>query len=344
MPATPLAADSPPAPLTASPRADRLAVALWAVLLGAGWLWYCRPLSDRPVTFLLGVAIAAPILGLADQGIRGWLRRQLSPYGPVARGALIWALLFALVEAAAPADQRISPSFIIAWAFYLAMPIVILGGPWRDSPGARLVLCAVAIVIPFAVGVVPTIRLTIADGMQPPVGLLLALDLALMLLLVYRSPAETGPVYRFWLPRRELALALAVFAGIAALVLPAALAMGFIRPGLGQTTMGGAAGRLLNLFFLVALPEEVVFRGVLQDGLERLLGKTKALALAALLFGLAHVGHAPAPNWRYVALASVAGVGYGWVYQKTRSLATGAVTHALVDWTWFVFFAGLIGT
>jgi membrane protease YdiL (CAAX protease family) len=53
-----------------------------------------------------------------------------------------------------------------------------------------------------------------------------------------------------------------------------------------------------------------------------------------------HIGHPPSPNWRYALLACLAGVAYGYVYQRTRSIAASALTHALVDWTWIAAFAG----
>ena len=320
-------------------RTDRVAVCAWAVCLGALWLRYCGPSAANVVPFMLGLAVAAPVLGLADESCRDWVRRRLpdSWWG----GVLIWAVLVALVLAAAASRQRTNPAFLLRWALYLALPIAILGKRWRTSVGVPLVLAAIALVIPFAVGMVPAVRLAISG--QPPVRIVvpLVLDLGLLLLLVYRP--QPAPQYRLWWPRRELLLATAAFAAFAVLALPAALALGFVRPGLGESTIGAAGLRLLQIFFLIAIPEELVFRGLLQNGVERLLGNARGLILATVLFGLSHIGHAPAPNWRYVVLATVAGVAYGWVYRKTRSITASAVTHTLVDWTWFVFLAGAVG-
>ena len=55
-------------------------------------------------------------------------------------------------------------------------------------------------------------------------------------------------------------------------------------------------------------------------------------------FGLSHIQHAPAPNWRYVALATVAGWFYGLAYRRHRSLMASAGTHAPVDTLWRTFF------
>jgi len=66
--------------------------------------------------------------------------------------------------------------------------------------------------------------------------------------------------------------------------------------------------------------------------------RREALALASLIFGLSHIFHAPYPNWKYVLLASIAGLFYGHVWMRTGSLLPGALVHGLVDITWHVLF------
>ncbi|MHC2148021.1 CPBP family intramembrane glutamic endopeptidase [Pseudomonas sp. 210_17 TE3656] len=69
---------------------------------------------------------------------------------------------------------------------------------------------------------------------------------------------------------------------------------------------------VLNNLLLVSLTEELLFRGYIQDGLQRLLkNQHLALLLAAGLFGLAHLG----AGWHWVLLASLAGIGYGLAYR-----------------------------
>src|SRR5439155_226599 len=97
---------------------------------------------------------------------------------------------------------------------------------------------------------------------------------------------------------------------------------------------------LVGVFLIIALPEELLFRGFLQTGLERTLrSRWRGLALTAVLFGLSHWNHPPVPNWPYVLLATLAGVFYGLAFQAQRRLLAAAVTHALVDTTWFLFLA-----
>ncbi len=95
----------------------------------------------------------------------------------------------------------------------------------------------------------------------------------------------------------------------------------------------------VTIFVFIAVPEEFLFRGVLQNLLEGSWGsRYGAQAVAAALFGLMHILHG-FPNWRYVLLASIAGWFYGSAWRSTRSLVASAVTHALVDALWRTWFA-----
>jgi membrane protease YdiL (CAAX protease family) len=94
----------------------------------------------------------------------------------------------------------------------------------------------------------------------------------------------------------------------------------------------------VNLCF-TCVAEEALFRGFVQAQLQRLWqnfprGEWLALSAAAILFGLAHAGGGPA----YVALATVAGVGYGWVYLRTGRIEASILTHFALNATHFFFF------
>lgn len=84
---------------------------------------------------------------------------------------------------------------------------------------------------------------------------------------------------------------------------------------------------------LVSLTEELLFRGYIQGGLQRLLGhESLALFAAALLFGLAHLG----AGWQWFCLASLAGIGYGLAYRR-GGLMAAVLCHFGLN---FVHFAG----
>jgi hypothetical protein len=88
-------------------------------------------------------------------------------------------------------------------------------------------------------------------------------------------------------------------------------------------------------FFFIAVPEELFFRGWMQNLLERRLGRNGALLTTAVLFGLSHFNkRAVHFNWRYVVLAGLAGVFYGRAWRQERRVGASAVTHASVDTLW----------
>ena len=88
-------------------------------------------------------------------------------------------------------------------------------------------------------------------------------------------------------------------------------------------------------FFFIAVPEELFFRGWLQNLLERRIGRYPALLLTAALFGLSHFNkRALHFNWRYVLLAALAGIFYGRAWRQQRRVGASAITHATVDTIW----------
>jgi CAAX protease family protein len=127
-----------------------------------------------------------------------------------------------------------------------------------------------------------------------------------------------------------------------AFYLPFALGLGeltgFIHFDASVPILRNLMGTILTTFLLIALPEELFFRAVLQNMLETRIGKRGALILAAILFGLSHFNHGPTFNWRYVLLASIAGVFYGRAWRANRQILAAVITHTGVDIVWSLWF------
>ena len=133
-----------------------------------------------------------------------------------------------------------------------------------------------------------------------------------LLLLGLVAPQRTARRSRMPIPAL-----LSRFALVAAVVMMATLVAGFVRwdPKLPSWW----ALWTWSMVFLTALPEEAVFRHVIQGGLRDWLGGTSggqwvAMVVGGLAFGLAHL----AGGWTYVALATLAGLGYGWILRRQR--------------------------
>lgn len=125
----------------------------------------------------------------------------------------------------------------------------------------------------------------------------------------------------------------------APIVLVLGLALGFIHPHGNLPGIGGALFRWVGIFFLTAVPEELFFRAWVQNLLERRVGRRLALAIASLVFGLSHFNKRSAHfNWRYVLLATIAGIFYGRAWRDRRRVPASSITHATVDWIWSWWF------
>jgi len=127
-----------------------------------------------------------------------------------------------------------------------------------------------------------------------------------------------------------------LFAGIA---IPLALKMHFIVFAPQGRHWSSYLGLSLVILFFTAWPEEFLFRGLLQNFLSK--ASKSDLAgwwTASVLFGFSHISNMGFPNWRYVILASLAGLFYGWTWRKTGSIFASALVHAAVDATWHFLF------
>jgi membrane protease YdiL (CAAX protease family) len=144
-----------------------------------------------------------------------------------------------------------------------------------------------------------------------------------------------GSGYEFHWAAASARDSLAALAGFAAIAIPLGFGLRYIAWNPRFHGLGDLATDYATIFLFIAILEELFFRGLLQNLLEGSLGsRYAAQALAAVVFGLSHIRHAPFPNWRYVALATVAGWFYGSAYRNHRSLLAPSAVHALVDTLW----------
>lgn len=95
----------------------------------------------------------------------------------------------------------------------------------------------------------------------------------------------------------------------------------------------------IGILLFTAWPEELLFRGLLQNMLARASKNDFAgWWTASLLFGFSHISNGGFPNWRYVILASIAGFFYGWTWRRTGSIFASALVHGAVDVLWHFLF------
>jgi uncharacterized protein len=263
-----------------------------------------------------------------------------APRIPAAPWAVSWWLLpFGIALPLAAASGLVQPWGLAAVVIFSLACLLASHGP----PGLARGL-AVAVVLAMSAGFLAHVLPGFANprvlvGLQlsadaQPYTKFLNFDKGVMGLLVLGLVAPLRTARRSRLP---LAALLSRFALVAIAVMAATLAAGFVRwdPKL-------PAWWLLwtwSMVFLTALPEEAVFRHVIQGGLQDWLGGTNrarwiALAVGGVVFGLAHL----AGGWIYVALATMAGLGYGWIYAASGSIAASIVAHTALNLIHLLFF------
>jgi membrane protease YdiL (CAAX protease family) len=134
---------------------------------------------------------------------------------------------------------------------------------------------------------------------------------------------------------RDVGVGLREFAFYVPIALPLGLLLGFLHFHAAWPRIVQAVGGFVLTFFFIAVPEELFFRGWVQNLLERRVGRRFALMGTAVLFGLSHFNkRALHFNWRYVLLAALAGVFYGRAWRSEYRVGASAVTHASVDTVW----------
>ena len=197
--------------------------------------------------------------------------------------------------------------------------------------------------LPLEFAWVSSLKLHLLPEGRLRVGLLVVIDLALLVYLVLRPLPRLG--YTFRLTAQDGRCILIALIAYGAIAIPLGLAIGFLEFGLAG---GGLIDWLLRwpiVYFFTALPEELLFRGLIQNQLEARLGDERAaLGITVVIFGLAHLNNPlpgfAAPNWAYALMAALAGIAYGWTWHRTRKITASAIVHASVNFTWASFLSG----
>jgi membrane protease YdiL (CAAX protease family) len=100
-----------------------------------------------------------------------------------------------------------------------------------------------------------------------------------------------------------------------------------------------ALGTFFGFFWVIALSEELFFRGVIARALlDHLPSPALAVVLSAIVYGCAHLWFRGFPDWRRAAVAALLGIFCGFAYAQTRSVKVPMITHALVVTTLRLFF------
>ena len=220
--------------------------------------------------------------------------------------------------------------------FYLFAPVLIAGLEAlaaRLDPDQRGHLIDFLVLVPLGLAV----DLRWLEPAWPhklaALGKLTLLDAGLYAFLAVRCLSGVG--YDLRLRARDWGIGLREVAFYIPIAIPLGLALGFLHIHYRIDRSWLIVPAWILTFVGIALPEEIFFRGWMQNLLERRIGRLAALLVTACLFGLAHFNKRTAFfNWRYVLLAAIAGLFYGRAWRQDRRIGASAITHSTVDTLW----------
>lgn len=240
-----------------------------------------------------------------------------------------WLAPFAVALLAARAADLVDTRGLLAIAALVAacrMGEHAAPGPWQGFGLALMLVLSAGLLVHAVPGFANPVAL---DGVRMsadslPYTKYLNLDKGVLglLLLALHAPARARR-----LPTAgAAAAALWQFAIVTGAVMTLTVAVGYARwdPKLPEWWPLWLA----SMVFLTALPEEALFRHVIQGGMHSWLGggsrrRWTAAVGSAALFGLAHAGGGAL----YVVLATIAGLGYAVVYAGTGSVLAAIAAH-----------------
>ncbi|TKG93689.1 CPBP family intramembrane metalloprotease [Puteibacter caeruleilacunae] len=138
---------------------------------------------------------------------------------------------------------------------------------------------------------------------------------------------KTG-VDDFTVPLRNLSLlpfivfgTLALLIGIVSPISSSIPMPEFLEEAFKQLSMQKGLPTFFTIVIAAPILEELIFRGIILDGLFRNTSPTKAILLSSFLFGLVHLN-----PWQFVT-AMVLGIFMGWIYYHTKSLFATILIH-----------------
>lgn len=224
--------------------------------------------------------------------------------------------------------MRLTALALMLGLWYVVLP----AAPVVDA--AFLIILAVVILTRYfdAIYPVPLPALKVAY-----LGQVALIHISELVLLVQRRVPETG--FGFIPNRKEWRIGALHYLGFLPVAAVLALSLKAVR--FAPPAPLRAAGTFLAFFLVVALFEEFIFRGVLQQWMEAWTrSRAAALCLTSGIFGLVHFWfrNFPFPNWRWALIAAALGWFCGHARNQAGSIRASVITHALVVTTWRAFF------
>ncbi|MDP2598281.1 MAG: CPBP family intramembrane metalloprotease [Candidatus Liptonbacteria bacterium] len=231
--------------------------------------------------------------------------------------------------------------------YFLAPALVLSLKRWCGWGDAADIFAIFLIAVPAAIRLIPAWSDTAVRAGIP----IAYWGMTIYLLAAFPTQNKLEINSAWKLGREDVKTIFTVFTILFVCIVPAGIALSFIYPGLQQFhkyPLWSAPLIFFGIFITIAIPEEVICRIYMQGLFSKKFGVLTGIILTSIAFGFGHITRITKsgdfvfgfPNWRYVLFATIAGIGYGYVYHKRKSLVACAALHALVDFTWGMFFSG----
>lgn len=291
--------------------------------------------------WILALLLSAVIAFLSDR-LKNTLRAALArrPARVFAAPCLLTAVFAVAAQSAGAAT---APLLLAVFAYTLAPTLAAysLGPGPAKVPLAADFLAIALLWLPLELAVGASLVPRPAQAFLHSVAYGIAIILALVLFAGFR--AFKGMKYNPPRGARDVLIPLLTLAAAAPVLALAGLATGFIPAPHAPAHAAPAwlATRIAVIFAATALPEEILFRSLIQNLLTLRFGSTNAMVLAAAaIFGCSHLnnGPQPLPNWRYAIVATIAGFAFGKVFQMAGTVLSSAACHTAVNAIKYFFF------
>ncbi len=329
---------------------ERLAASFVAAVAFAAFIAFIWTEGAREEEFVLATAIFVIIfMPVPVLSVRRW-RRSLGNWVAADRVVRTFALLsipLFLYGAQALLTGGFDPAFLWTYSLYAGLPAALVLHASRDgkSPLSTPFRTGLAVLLIWGLldfGWVTPFRVP-AEAPRA-VNLMRVLVLTIAVLLFTVTAPVRGLGFTFRIRARELLAAGGALVVLAVVLVPLGLTIDFLEIGVMPVSPAEWAVMAVTLYLTTTLHEEFLFRGLLQNVAEKWWPGPNpvwgGLLVGAIVFGLAHLNNPPAPNYRYVLMATLAGTAYGWVWITTRKITVSALTHLGVNWIWMVALRG----
>ena len=251
----------------------------------------------------------------------------------------VWPVLFAAACISAMLSAIVAPQAVLV---LLGFALLCYAANKCPSPPLKVVLLFAAGAMTLALALhrfagfanpslVTDVQLS---PLSPPVTHHLNFDTSAAGLILFAAFCIPARSRQEW---RDVGRQAPLILGTAIVVLLLGMAIGFVKVDLKLTSYTPIFF-VTNLLF-TCITEEAFFRGFLQQKLGLAMRRWKAgpiiaLVIASVLFGIAHARGGPA----LIALASLAGLGYGYAYLRSGRIEAAILAHITLNTLHFVAF------